>query len=80
MRGRYALVALAAAAVGILAGWAMGSAKGTCEQSCPASGPCPEPPGCGSHPFSWLPAIMVGLFVTALIAAVAIAVIRRSED
>jgi len=77
---RDSLTVAAALGVGVLAGWGVGSAKETCEHSCPPSGPCPEPPGCGSHPFHWLPAIMIALFVTILIAAVAIAVINRSSD
>lgn len=80
MRLRYALVAAASLAVGVLAGWAVGRAKDTCEQACPATGPCPEPPGCGSHPFHWLAAILIALLVSALIAGVTIAVIRRNDS
>lgn len=80
MRLRYSLVVGAALAMGVLAGWAVGRAKDVCEQVCPARGPCPEPPGCGSHPFHWLPAIIIALFVTILIASVAIAVIRRNDN
>jgi len=79
VRLRYSLAVAAALAVGTLAGWGVGSAKGTCEYSCPATGPCPEPPDCGVHPFHWLPAIMLGLFVAVLIASVAIAVMRRTD-
>ena len=79
VRLRYSLVVTAELGVGVVAGWGVGRAKDTCEQSCPATGPCPEPPGCGSHPFHWLPAIVIALFVTILLSSVAIAVIRRND-
>ena len=80
MRLRYSLIVATALGIGVLAGWGVGSAKGTCEYTCPPQGqPCPEPPDCGVHPFHWLPAIMLGLFVAVLIASVAIAVLQRRD-
>ena len=81
MRLRYSLVVAAALAVGALSGWGIGSAPKTCEYNCPPKGyPCPEPPDCRIHHFHWLPAIVIGPFVTVLIASVAIAVMRRGDD
>ena len=80
MRWRYAAVAAASVAIGVLAGWAVGSVSDTCEHSCPARGPCPEPPDCGSTQFHWAAAIVVGLVAAATIAAVALALLRRSGN
>jgi hypothetical protein len=76
-RGHSILVA-AALAVGIVAGWGVGAARGTCEHTCPARGPCPTPLDCLNPPFNWTAAIVLGLVVTAIIVAVGVAMLNRT--
>lgn len=79
MKARYLAVLTASASVAVLVGWGIGSVHGACEQSCPPQGPCPEPPGCGSAPFNWTAAVVVGLVVGALVAAVALVILHNRE-
>jgi hypothetical protein len=77
-RGHSILVS-AALAVGIVAGWGVGAARGTCEHTCPAQGACPTPVDCLSHPFNWTAAIVLGLVVAAIIVAVGVALLNRAR-
>ena len=74
----HSILAAAALAVGIVAGWGVGAARGTCEHTCPAQGPCPTPVDCLHHPFNWTAAIVLGLVVTAVIVAVGAAMLNRA--
>ena len=76
MRAGRIYVLVGSVAVAVLVGWAVGSARKTCEQSCPPFGPCPTPPDCLNHHFNWSGAIVVGLITAALVALFGVLALR----
>lgn len=56
-----------AAVAGSLSGWAISAAHGTCEYSCPAFPPCPEPAHCGASLGSVRSAILGALIALAIL-------------
>jgi hypothetical protein len=77
---RHVGVVVVAAALGVLAGWGVGSVHSDCEHTCPAHGPCPTPPDCLTHHFNWTAAIVFGVVVTVALLALTLALTRRTDQ
>ena len=75
----HSIVVGAALALGILAGWGVGSTHGDCEHTCPAQGPCPTPADCVGRPFNWTGAVVLGIVVSVIVVAVGVAMLRQSR-
>jgi hypothetical protein len=76
-RARSIVVAVALG-LGSLTGWGVGAARGDCEHTCPAQGPCPTPADCLNQPFNWTAAIVLGAAVTLIVVAVRLAFEARA--
>jgi hypothetical protein len=76
------LLGVAAVIVGALSGWAISTAHGTCEQTCPAFPPCPTPAHCGTSLGSPRSAILGALITLAILGVgwVLLEVHRNSDD
>jgi hypothetical protein len=66
-------------AVGVLVGWGVGSARGSCDHSCPAQGPCPTPTNCLGQHFNWTAAIVLGAVVALIVAGVGLTLLNQAE-
>jgi hypothetical protein len=77
VRSRRLYILVGAIVLAVLAGWGIGSMRHkSCDYSCPAQGPCPEPADCLRHSFNWSGAVVVGIIVAVIATSIGGYIIR----